>query len=461
MATRAPLFEFLAYSAQQVEAALARGETPQFAAAAPALYDAFFTLADRLGVLSGIAALPDPRKQPYVPLPLLVLLTICRFLHGHASFRRVGGVLLQDQALLERLGVAPLLCENGYYRNSERQPFNEEQFSEVFRLLEPEPLQQLLVGAVQALRQENPQWFREGCFLLDSNHFTLKGSRQEYKWCALMLWTPRGLFPVALEFSAVPGDGETTIGQRVVARALSTYGPGFLKLLLMDAAYLDGEWLRALHDAHGIDWVIKAKEGMIVVEEMRRTAQESGTWRSAPPPRLEVPKERLPTRHLCHTPRLYGFSTYGRLVNGCVVRDRYPATAKHPQGTETTEYLLTCRMEWTASESNGAWRRRWDVESTFGQLTTFWGLGRWQIQLYPVYRTLILIMVLTLTILQAYLTPERHHLSLQGVADRLAAQQRESRLLVRVGSACVLAGPGLLNRWLAQGLLRGPAAAPG
>ena len=141
-------------------------------------------------------------------------------------------------------------------------------------------------------------------------------------------------------------------------------------------------------------------------------------------------------------------------MNGCVVRDRYPPTPKHLEGLETEEFLLTSRRDWKAGAINGAWRRRWDVESTFGQLTTYWGLGNWQIGLFAVYRALILIMALTLMLLQAYLTPERHHLSLQGVADRLAEQQRESRMLVRVGGACVLAGPGLLNRWIAQGLLR-------
>ncbi len=442
------------YSAHRVEAALARGETPHFQAATPTLYDAFFTLADRLGVLAGIEALPDPRPQPYVPLPLLVILTICRFLHNHQSFRRVGAILLQDQALLERLGGAPLVCENGYYRNGERKPFHEEQFSEVFRRLDPAPLQQLLAAAVQALRQENPQWFAEGCFLLDSHHFTLKGSKQEYKGCALLLWTPRGLFPVALEFSPVPGEGETTIGQRGVARALQAYGPGFLRRLILDAGSLEGEWRRELKEAHRIDWVIKAKEGMYVVEERRRLAQARGGWRAAPSPKLDLPQEQLPTRHLCHTPKLYGFVTYGRPVNGCVVRDRSPPTAKHPEGLETDEYLITCRRDWKAGAINGAWRRRWDVESTFGQLTTFWGLGNGQIGLYSVYRSLILIMALTLTLLPASLTPERHPLSLQGVADRLAEQQRESRMLVWVGGVCVLAGPGLLNRWIAPGLLR-------
>ena len=86
-------------------------------------------------MLAQIEALPDPRPQPFVPLPLLVVLTMCRFLQCHKSFRRVGEVLLKNQALLQRLGVAPVVCEHGYYRNGERKPFNEECFSEVFRLL--------------------------------------------------------------------------------------------------------------------------------------------------------------------------------------------------------------------------------------------------------------------------------------------------------------------------------------
>jgi hypothetical protein len=453
MATHPPLFAFLEYSVGAVEAAIARGETPRFEAATPTFYDAFFTLADQLGVLTGIEALADPRQEPYVPLPLLVILTMCRFLHGHPSFRRVGEILLKDQALLERLGVAPVICEQGYYRNRERQPFNEEQFSEVFRRLDPEPLQALLAEAVQVLRRLHPDWFREGCFLLDSNHFTLKGSHQEYKWCALLLWTPQGLFPVALEFSPVPGDGETTIGRRVVARALATYGEGFLRLLIMDAGYLDGPWLRALKEGHGIDWVIKAKEDMVVVTEMERLAKEKGVWRAAPPPKLDLPKERLPTRHLCHTPTLYGFTTYGLPVNGCVVRDRYPASAKHPQELETREYLLTSRLYWKGAAINTAFRRRWDVESMFNQLTRFWGLGKWEVGLFAVYRVLILLLALTLTVLQAHLTRGPARESLQGVADRLAVQQREPRVLVRVEGACVIAGPKLLNHWLAQGVL--------
>jgi hypothetical protein len=458
MSERQPVFELLEYSLPRVEAALARGEIPHFEAAIPTWYDAFFSLGERLGVLAQIEALPEPRPQPYVPLPLLIVLTMCRFLHCQPSFRRVGEVLMKNRALLQRLGVAPVVCEQGYYRGQGRKPFDEECFSEVFRLLGEEPLQALLAHTIQALRQENPQWFRAGWFVMDSNHFRLKGSRQEYKWCALMLWTPRGLFPVAMEFSPVPGDGETTIGQRLVARALATYGPGFLRVLVMDTGYLDGPWLRELKEEHGIDWIIKGKADMLVVGEMLAMAQERGKWRAAPPPKLDGPQEERPTRQICFTPDLYGFVTYGLPVNGCVVRDVYAPTAKHPEGSVTYECLLTSQLAWKGRVIHEGWRHRWDVESTFGQMTTYWGLGKWQVQLFAVYRALILIMALTYTILQAYLQPDRHHLSLQGVADRLAEEQGASHMLVRVAGACVIAGPALLNRWVAHGLLpiRGP-----
>jgi hypothetical protein len=449
-----PVFELLDYSLPRVEEALAQGEIPHFEAAIPTWYDAFFSLCERLGVLAQIEALPDPRQQPYVPLPLLVVLTMCRFLHCQKSFRRVGEVLLKNAALLERFGVAPVVCEHGYYRNGERKPFNEECFSEVFRLLGEEPLHDLLTQAIQALRHENPQWFRAGWFVMDSNHFRLKGTRQEYKWCALSLWTPRGLFPVAIAFSPVPGEGETTIGQRLVAQAIATYGPGFLRVLIMDTGYLDGPWLRELKEEHGIDWIIKAKEDMIVVGEMQKIAQARGKWRPAPPPKLDGPKEELPTRQICFTPDLYGFVTYGLPVNGLVVRDEYAPTPKHPEGKVTYEYLLTSQLAWKGRVIHEGWRSRWDVESTFGQMTIYWGLGTWQIELFGVYRALVLIMALTYTILQAYLVPERHHLSLQGVADRLAEQQGASQMLVRVAAVCVIVGPALLNRWVERGLLR-------
>jgi len=153
----------------------------------------------------------------------------------------------------------------------------------------------------------------------------------------LLLYTPRGLFPVALEFSPVPGDGETTIGRRVVARALATDGAGFLRLLIMDAGSLDGPWLRALKEEHGIDWVIKAKADMGVVTEMERRVKEKGVWRPAAPPKLDLPQERRPTRHLCHPPTLFGFTTDGQAVNGGVVRDRYPPSVKPPEALETRE----------------------------------------------------------------------------------------------------------------------------
>src|SRR5690349_14779038 len=80
--------------------------------------------------------------------------------------------------------------------------------------------------------------------------------------------------------------------------------------------------------------------------------------------------------------------------------------------------MLTSQLGWKGGVIHRGRRYRRDVESTFCQMTSYWHLGKWQVQLFAVYRALILIMSLTYTILQAYLTPEPHRLSLQGVADR-------------------------------------------
>src|SRR5260221_13571210 len=122
MPTATHVFSFLQYSAQEVEAALAQGQTPEFQPALPTWYDAFFTLCDQLGVLAGIEALPDPRQDPHIPLPLLVMLTICRFLHCHKSFRRIGGGLLQNRPLLERLRGGPPSLRPGHHPNGGGKP---------------------------------------------------------------------------------------------------------------------------------------------------------------------------------------------------------------------------------------------------------------------------------------------------------------------------------------------------
>lgn len=473
MQDKPPIIRLLIYSQKIVEQALERGEPFHFEEGMPNMFDEFFTLADELGVFEGIECLTDPRKRAYIPLPVIAAIVICRFLYGLDSFRCTGRVLLRNHVLLERLGVAPEVLEKGgYYQcqradggedpESEPKPFDEETIADVLARVDVEEINALLARFVQHLRQRHPRWFKRGLFIMDSNHFTLKGSRRQYKWCCLMLWTPYGMIPVAAEFSATEGEGtgETSVGRRLMERVFETYGDkGFVKLLLIDTGYEDGPTLRWLHDEHDVDWVMDPSEDMKVTQGMLASMDEKPQrpWVRVNPPKLELPKEQMPVRQVMWVGEQRNFYTYGRPVNGCIVRDTYPPSEKYPEGHVNYFCLITSRMDWNGVKIHDVFRKRWCIEDTFGLMTNFWKLGQWEIGRFEVYRATILLMALTFGLLVVYQWERQLRLPLKRIQERLDRQSRW-RVLVVCGGAVVSATPAMLNVWMQKGWLRG---APG
>ncbi len=464
MACHETVFEFLHYCLPETEEAIRRGEHPVFEDAIPTEYDAFFYVAHELGVLDSFARLPDPRRNPAVPLPALAVLMVCRFLHCLQSFRRMGEILLRYHPLLQRIGFTPIACERGVYRSKRRrqqqaaggatQVFDEERFSEVLRLLPWEVLNTLILEFVQHLRRRHKELFQRGLFVMDSNHYKIRGTGQEYKWCTLMLWTRKGMIPVWMEFSPVPGDGETTIGRRVLENALAAYGEGFIKHVLMDAGYLDGETLHWLKFEKGIDWTTKAKEEMQVSGWMRAQLREAsrGRWRQVDPPKLNCAKAKLPVRRILWLEN-NPFPTYGAKVNGIVIWDHYEADEEHPQGRDEYQYVISSDLEAKGGEIHARWRLRWSIENAFGAMTDYWRLGKWQIRDAEVYRATVQFMALTYGLLVVYLTRKSRPNSLQLMADRFRAQAGRM-ILVRTERSCGMLTSEDLNRWLTTGFMR-------
>lgn len=470
MQDKAPIIRLLLYSQKLVEAGLKRGEPFHFEEGTPSMFDEFFTLADELGVFEGIASLEDPRKRAYIPLPVIAATVLCRFLYGLESFRCTGRVLLRNHVILQRLGVAPEVLEKGGYYQCQRagdggdpesapKLFDEESIADVLARVDVAGLNALLSRFVQQLRKRQPRWFKRGLFIMDSNHFALKGSRRQYKWCCLMLWTPYGMIPVAAVFSATEGEGtgETSVGRQLLERVFETYGErGFVKLLLMDTGYQDGAMLRWLYDEHGVDWVMDPSEELIATKGMLAAIDEKPQrpWVRVQPPKLELPKEQMPVRHVMWLGERHNFYTYGRPVNGCVVRDTYPPSEKHPQGHVRYFCLLTSRMDWKGAQIHDTSRMRWCIEDTFGLMTNFWGLGRWEIGRFEVYRATILLMALTFGLLVVYQWEKQLRLPLKRIQERLAVQS-QWRVLVVCAGAVVSATPAMLNSWIQKGWLRG------
>lgn len=464
MSCHGTVFEFLHYSLEEAEAAISQGERPLFEDAIPTEYDAFFYLCDEMGVLESFEGLPDPRRGAYVPLPALCVLMVCRFLHCLPSFRRMGEMLLRYHPLLLRLGFTPVACARGVYRSKRRrqgdaevegqQVFDEERFSEVLRSLRLETLNEVMVAFVQQLRQRHKELFQRGLFVMDSNHYTLKGSGQEYKWCALMLWTRQGLIPVWVEFSPVPGEGETTIGRRVLENALAAYGEGFVRHLLIDSGYIDGETLHWLKFAHGIDWTTKAREDMQVRRWMGVQAGEAPQWqwRGVNPPKLDCAKAKLPKRRILWLEN-QPLRTYRAKVSGVVIWDHYEPDPDHPQGRDQYQYLITSDREAKGGEIHARWRLRWSIENAFGAMSDHWHLGKWQIRHPEVYRATVQFMALTYGLLVYYLIRKSRPASLQKMADRFR-DQKGRMILVRTERVCGMLTSDVLNRWMQTGFMR-------
>jgi hypothetical protein len=263
-----------------------------------------------------------------------------------------------------------------------------------------------------------------------------------------------------VEFSPVPGEGETTIGRRVLEHAIAAYGEGFVKHLLIDGGYIDGQMLHWLKLEKGTDWTTKAKEGMQVANWMRAQMAEAPKWRwrEVRPPQLDGAKKKLPTRRILWLEK-NPFPTYGAKVNGVVIWDHYEADERHPQGRDEYQFVVSSDEDAKGGEIHERWRKRWSIENAFGAMTDHWDLGKWQIRHPEVYRATVQFMALTYGLLVVYLTRKSRPASLQRMADRFRAQAGRM-ILVRTERACGMLTSDELNRWLITGFMRLSATGP-
>jgi hypothetical protein len=266
------------------------------------------------------------------------------------------------------------------------------------------------------------------------------------------------MIPVAAEFSATegPGTGETSVGRRLMERVFATYGEGLVKVLLMDTGYLDGASLCWLRNEHQVHWVMDPSADMKVTQGMLAAIEErpQRPWVRVDPPKLELPKEEMPVRHVMWVGERRNFFTYGKPVNGCVVRDQYPPSEKYPEGLVVYQCLLTSRMDWKGKQIHDHFRMRWCIEDTFGVMTDAWKLGEWEIGRYEVYRSTILLMALTFGLLVVYLWERQLRLPLQRIRERLE-RQAKGRVLVICGGAVASVPVPVLDAWAQRGLLKG------
>jgi len=448
---------------RQVQLARERGERLQVEWALPTYFDAFLAFLEKQKVLDDLERLPDPRKDPVVPLLPLILVIFCRFLMGLESFCEVESVLFRHPEILRRLGFTVELLQAGAYPSTGKRPCDAECLSEVSRHFGWETIREVLVRVVKRGREQHPKLFRGGRCLVDSTHFRAAGrhegaeqegrvSEPEEKVCTLMLWTPHGLIPLDFRIAMAKegGEGETTCGQALIEGAFQTFGPGLIKELIWDRGYLDGAWLAEAEDRIGFTWVMGAKEEMGIFQDALGLSRLAGArWVEGDPPKFDDPQKR-PKRRLCRVDGLESWAAYGRPLVGLVIEDRYPDRG-------TTQVVLTPQATWNAGQIHQRSRCRWDLEETYNEITRCWRLGEKLLaRRADIYRALVALTVLLYGLLRLFQASGAER-------KTLLSYQREfklgpTHLVARCGGYCAVVDLEELNDLLGGTLVlsRGP-----
>jgi hypothetical protein len=157
---------------------------------------------------------------------------------------------------------------------------------------------------------------------------------------------------------------EVEVGRRVFAAAEEVLGRGFIRHLLVDRGFLDGEWISELYE-HGTRVTMGVKEGMLVLEEMHLLSRLKETiWVEVEPPHLHG--KPLPRRFITGFTSLEGeWQSCRAPLSGCLIRDEYPDRTQY-QGLVTTAPVAE------ATEIQDDHRKRWTLEEVFMTLTRYW-----------------------------------------------------------------------------------------
>jgi hypothetical protein len=246
--------------------------------------------------------------------------------------------------------------------------------------------------------------FRHGLWVMDGLRFTVaKGGHGvppgDYKIVVLSVWQDGEAWPMLWKFA----EGTThdlPLGKQVVSAVQAALGEGTIRHLLVDAGFLDGEWLSALSASMTVTIRIREdriRKDMDLFSDLRGLARmEPEQWEAVELPQRPKTKETPLRRELIGFSELTSWSSCEAPLSGCLIRDTY---------AEKVDYWAIARTRDQADARTiyRAYRKRWDIEETFMAMTRYWRLE----ELPPARRGVTLEMVhfalLAFTLLAVYL----------------------------------------------------------
>ena len=380
-------WELVREDREAVIAALKRAECDGVMPAVSGFFDQFGRFCTQIDLPGLLELLPDPRARASIPHAFFGNVLLYKQLLRIPSFAEMGRVLFRSPALLRQLGFNWRQVNEGFYTGEGRKPFDEEALAEFFARIEPAALWQFQLDLLPALVERCPELFGDGTVMMDcievtvpDGHYQREGGR--YKACVLTSSREGCIYPLLCLF----GDqhaSDLALGRQVMAALLELL-PGRRWTLLLDRGFIDGKWIGALK-RRGVDVVIGVKSDMYLYEDALGLARlEDTKWLQVAAPQYK--NGACPRRYVTGWQGLETWPSCPVPLSAAVIEDRFPDQTRH--------YVIAGTGELEATTLHEQFRRRWEIEEGFMELTRYFniddlGCCRHQVYLAQVYFTLL------------------------------------------------------------------------
>ena len=380
-------WQFLTEDVEAIIEGLEQAEFDAIYPASPTLFDRFLAYLDKIGVRQTLEEFPDPRRRRSIPVRLLAQVLLVRPLFAVSSLSKLGAVLSMDRAVLQLLGFNAHSIEHGFRENANRCPFDEEALADFGAQISAQDCLEHSIAVVKLLIGANPEYFEGATIVVDSKEVYASAGKSrpqqgdrlppvKLKACTLSLLVKGRAVPMVWLF-APDTQAEVTLGKALLEAALPTLVRAGVVQLVVDAGYVDGEWLGGLARQWGLRIIIKLKEKMHLwadalgctrVRDVLRP-QARFSWVEAPPPKLKG--KPLPRRQVGLVRELHSWDALGQPVDALVIRDAYPDGRMQEAvigviGNAEPDPLVLLEE----------WRSRWGIEEFFMEADRYQQLGR-------------------------------------------------------------------------------------
>jgi len=297
----------------------------------------------------------------------------------------MGRVLFRSPTILNHLGFNFRQINEGFYDSEGQKPFNEEAVADFFARIDREALWRFQLDLLPRLMQRCPELFGDGTLMMDcldvtvpAGHYDREGGK--YKACVLASYREGCIYPLLCLF----GDehaSDLTLGKQVM-EALLELLPGRKWTLLR--GFIDGKWIGQL-TRKNVDVVIGVRSDMHLYEDALGLARlDDAQWTQVMAPKYK--DGRRPMRYVTGWTGLETWQNCPVPLSAAVIEDRFEDKTKH--------YVIAGTEELEPTELHEQFRRRWEIEEAFMELTRYWNIDdlgscRHEVYLAQVYFALL------------------------------------------------------------------------